>query len=276
MTGMMRWSIGLASVLAACGSFGALLPACQAPPMEGGSTELELSVEGEGTVSVEETSTVCPPTCAASQELTETGATWTLTATPAEGWELVRWETLGADTATCSGGTSASFTETVPAEGADYACRAVFEPLGTDDPLDLGLDPNGDDALDVTRVESWRTPEGGVAICAFVAGPWPPEDTLYSWYVSFTLLSSTTTSIGTATLQRHDGTRGAPITGISTAAEFTERDDGVCLHVAAPIDATHVSIESGVQGTTTGTRVSDAVPDAGDPLPIASRAGARP
>jgi hypothetical protein len=269
---MMRWSIGLAGALSTCALFGASLPACTPPPPELGSTDLELLVDGEGTVSVEETATVCPPTCAASQDLTETGARWTLTATPAEGWEFVGWEVFGESTATCPGGTSASFVEDVPAGGASYACRAVFEPLGTMDPQDLGLDPNGDDALDVVSVDSWRTPDGGLVVGATVAGAWPPDDGLYSWYVGFTLHSIDGAPIGTATLQRHDGTRSTPITGIPAAAvSFVEADDGVHLVVAPPIDATHVSIESGVQASSPGTRVSDAVPDAGDPLPISTR-----
>lgn len=91
--------------------------------------------------------------------------------------------------------------------------------------------------------------------------------------------ATTTTSmeLGTATLQRHSGTRSTPITGLTpTAVELAPRADGVCLHVAAPIDATHVSLESGVQAASTGTRVSDVVPDAGEPIAIDARVAPAP
>ncbi len=136
-------------------------------------------------------------------------------------------------------------------------------PPGVPDPLDNGGTAGGDDALDAVSVDSAHTAGGGVWVRVYTAGAWPPESTLYSWYVTLNLHDSTGAATVSVTTQRHMGVPADFYTGVAEAdVQIVQHADGVLVYFpVAPAGKDSFSVELGVQPTPAVPRVSDYVPD---------------
>ena len=143
----------------------------------------------------------------------------------------------------------------------DPACYQV------DDPMDLA-EPLGDPALDIDKTRATLA-AGTATFFATFGAPWPPPATAYSWFLYFEIDNDGNTPVAGVTIQRHDGVDSTTPTGIS-AGNLTVRQTarGVWVRMTGvPATGEKYYIESGIQETNPGTRVTDTVVSAPAPLP---------
>lgn len=141
----------------------------------------------------------------------------------------------------------------------DPACFAF------DDGVDL---PDGDPALDLDKLGV--TLSGGTAVFFVTTeGAWPPAAGFYSWFVYFEIDNDGFTPVAGVTIQQHAGVDDQIELGIP-AANVTVRQTprGVWVRMTGvPATGETFYVESGIQKTDPGTRVTDTVVSSPAPLP---------
>ena len=143
----------------------------------------------------------------------------------------------------------------------DPACYKV------DDDVDLP-GPDGDPSLDLDKV-GVKLVNGTATFFATMEGPWPPPTTAYSWFVYFEIDNDGNTPVAGVTVQRQNGVDATIPTGIP-AGNITIRQTarGIWARLTGvPATGVNYYVESGVQLTSTGTRVTDTAVSAPAPLP---------
>lgn len=136
-----------------------------------------------------------------------------------------------------------------------------------DDPTDLP-GPNGDPAVDIDKFRV--TLSGGVAtFFATFDGNWPPSMDNYSYFVLFEIDNDGNTPQASVTLQRHDGVPSEVLFGLGTTQVLTRQGaQGIWVRMTGlPVAGVKYYVESGIQKTNPGTRVTDTVVSAPAPLP---------
>lgn len=144
----------------------------------------------------------------------------------------------------------------------DVACQGMA--FDATDPADLP-GPDGDPSLDIEGVNVSLS--GTTATFqVHVHGNWPPDTSIYSWFVKCSLFANNSVLLD-ATTQHHDGQdstfqipAGASTTVTSGPGVVTFVIDNV------PGTPTQFNVQSGIQKTSNGTRVVDEI--TGGPLPI--------
>lgn len=136
-----------------------------------------------------------------------------------------------------------------------------------DDAADLP-GPHGDPALDIDKVGVDLT--GGVATLFMTfEGAWPPDSTFYSWFLRFEITNDGNSTVAMVIVQRHDGVEATNATGIPAGnVTLRQTPEGVWVRMTGvPGTGEKYYVESGVQKTNPGTRVTDVAVDSPQPLP---------
>lgn len=136
-----------------------------------------------------------------------------------------------------------------------------------DDPADLAA-PDGDPSLDIDKVHVDLTGNVATFISTF-EGPWPAPTGTYSWFIRFEIDNDGFTPIAAATIQQHMGTDSTIPQGIP-AGNVTVRQSPVGIWVritGVPSGGVNFYVESGIQKTAAGTRVTDVLGSTPQPLP---------
>jgi hypothetical protein len=165
----------------------------------------------------------------------------------------------------CEGGVDEDLDGLIDCEDddcfGDPACWQV------DDPTDLP-EPLGDPSVDIDKIRATLA-AGTATFFATFDAPWPPPTSAYSWFVYFEIDNDGNTPVAGVTIQRHDGVDSTMATGIP-AANITVRQTarGVWVRmIGVPVAGEKYYIESGIQESNPGTRVTDTVVSAPAPLP---------
>jgi len=105
-----------------------------------------------------------------------------------------------------------------------------------------------DPSLDVVSCEAAPSGDGTTWVHCTTAGPWPPAESLWSWFVQVVLLGAADEVLADCTTQRHDG----------VPATFCDVGDVSALEVRAP-DTGPVMI-FGVEGAATFQVITGTAP----------------
>jgi hypothetical protein len=150
---------------------------------------------------------------------------------------------------------------------ADDDCWQDPVCFDVDDPVDLTT-ADGDPTLDLDKVGV--TLAGGTAeFFVTMEGAWPPPSTLYSWFLLVEIDNDGNTPVASVTIEHHAGLDDVIELGV-TPANVTIRSSprGVFVRLVgvAPAGEKYY-VESGVQRTDPGTRVTDTAVSAPAPIP---------
>ncbi len=144
----------------------------------------------------------------------------------------------------------------------DAACAGMT--FDATDPADLP-GPDGDPSLDIKGVNV-DLAGSKATFQVHVHGDWPPDASLYSWFVKCSLFANNSVVVD-ATTQRHDGQDSTFSIPASAGATVTSGPGVVTVVIDnVPGTPTQFNVQSGVQKTSNGTRVVDQI--TGGPLPI--------
>jgi hypothetical protein len=128
------------------------------------------------------------------------------------------------------------------------------------DPVDLGLDPNGDPSLDIVCAKSGVNIDDRPWVEAVFEGPWFPSPSFYSWCSKVTLYGANGV-LGSYTIEHHDGMDSFLVTGMLTMTNtaYTTRPSGYDLIFPASLKDMVVSatVESGIKKTVDAPFLSD-------------------
>jgi hypothetical protein len=165
----------------------------------------------------------------------------------------------------CTGGADEDADTFIDCEDDDcWGDPACFK---IDDDTDLP-GPNGDPALDIDKF-SVTLASGTATFFSTFDAPWPPSTTFYSYYLRFEIANDGNTPVAVTTVQRHDGVDDIIEQGIpANAVTVRQTPRGVWVRmVGVQSIGEKYYVESGIQKSNPGTRVTDYTVSAPAPLP---------
>lgn len=178
--------------------------------------------------------------------------------------------------AACGGGSNVTETEPFCSDGVDDDTDCEY-PICFEDPACYDFDdptdlrgPGGDPSLDLDKVRVDLT-AGTATFFATTDGTWPPPASIYSWFITFEIDNESNSPVARITEARHDGqdTSDRLNTGGQGGSFVTrQKPEGIWVQITnVPSDGVKFYVESGIQKSNPGTRVTDTVVGAPTYLP---------